>query len=199
VAAAVPLAEADVDRAAALIARAFDQDPLLVHMFPDDAERARLGPVHLEPVVRMCTLYGSTWRTEDFDAVAAWMPPDAWPPNSERVAACGFAEAGMAVGEAAFGRFHDVYGFVDAFHDQAASGSHWLLNLVGTEPGRQRRGAASAALGPVLARASADGTPCYLETFAERNLAFYRRHGFEVVVDATHPGTGIRCWGMLRS
>lgn len=198
-AAAVPLAEDEVERAAALIARAFDEDPLLVHMFPDAGERARLGPVHLEPVVRMCALYGSSWRTEDFDAVAAWMPPNAWPPSSERIAACGFAEAGLAVGEAAFARFHDVYGFVDAFHDRAAPGPHWLLNLVATEPGRQRRGAASAALAPVLERASAGGDPCYLETFVERNLAFYRRHGFEVFVDETHPGTGIRCWGMLRA
>jgi GNAT superfamily N-acetyltransferase len=197
-AAAVPLAETDIERAAALIARAFDDDPLLTHMLPDDAQRARLGPVHLEPVVRMCTLYGSAWRTEDFDAVAAWMPPGSWPPGPERILACGFAQAAAAVGDEALGRFHDVYGFVDAFHDRAVPAPHWLLNLVGTEPARQRRGAASAALAPVLERARTDGDPCYLETFVERNLAFYARHGFEVIVDETHPGTGIRCWGMRR-
>jgi GNAT superfamily N-acetyltransferase len=196
---AVALAEADIERAAALIARAFDDDPLLVHMLPDAGERARLGPLHLEPVVRMCTRYGSTWRTEAFDAVAAWMPPEGWPPSPERIAASGFAEAGAAVGEEALGRFHDVYGFVDAFHDRAAPGPHWLLNLLGTEPGHRRRGAASAALAPVLRRASEDGEQCYLETFAERNVAFYSRHGFQVVVDETHPGTGMRCWGMLRA
>jgi hypothetical protein len=50
----------------------------------------------------------------------------------------------------------------------------------------------------VLERASAERTACYLETFAERNLAFYARHGFEVVVEAAHADYDIRAWGMLR-
>jgi GNAT superfamily N-acetyltransferase len=195
---AVELVEADVPQAAALIARAFESDPLLVHMLPDPRQRARLGPVHLTPVVRMCTRHGRAWRTEAFDAVAAWMPPDGWPPDPAWVEDCAFEEAAESVGEEAMARFNDVYGLVDSFHEQVAPEPHWLLNLVGTEPGRRRRGAASAALAPVLERASADGTPCYLETFAERNVAFYARHGFEIVVEARHPTHGIRCWGMLR-
>jgi GNAT superfamily N-acetyltransferase len=195
---AIELAEADVPHAAALIARAFDADPLLVHMLPDPAQRARLGPVHLEPVVRMCTRHGSTWRTEAFDAVAAWMPPDGWPPDPALVEECGFEEAAEAVGTEAMARFNDVYGLADGFHEQVGPEPHWLLNLVGTEPGRRRCGAASAALAPVLERAGAEGKCCYLETFAERNLAFYARHGFQVVVHATHPVHAIHCWGMLR-
>jgi GNAT superfamily N-acetyltransferase len=195
---AVPLRRDDIPRAAALIARSFDDDPLLVHMLPDPSKRASHGPVHLEPVVRMCTLHGSAWRTADFDAVAAWMPPGSWPPQPEWIDECGFAEAGDAVGPEALDRFHHVYGFVDGFHERAAPDPHWLLNLVGTEPGRRRRGAASAAMAPVLEQASAAGDPCYLETFTERNVAFYERHGFEVVVCETHAPTGIGCWGMLR-
>jgi GNAT superfamily N-acetyltransferase len=195
---AVELSEADVLRAAELIARAFDDDPLLVHMLPDPQERARLGPAHLAPVVRMCTRHGSAWRTEDFDAVAAWMPPGSWPPDPSWVEECGFEEAREAVGEDAMARFNTVYRRIDSFHERVADTPHWLLNLVGTEPGRQRRGAASRALAPVLDHAREHGEHCYLETFAERNLGFYERHGFEVVAHTSDPVSGIHCWGMLR-
>jgi ribosomal protein S18 acetylase RimI-like enzyme len=195
----IELDEADIPRAAGLIARAFDQDPLLLHMLPDRGLRARLGPVHLEPVVRMCTRHGSAWRTEEFDAVAAWMPPGGWPPEPALVEECGFAQAADAVGPEAMARFNGVYALVDGFAEQVTPNPYWLLNLVGTEPGRRRRGAASAALAPVLVRAGANGVPCYLETFAERNLAFYRRHGFEVVAQAGDAAAGIRCWAMLRA
>ena len=43
---AVPLRRDDIPRAAALIARSFDEDPLLVHMLPDPSQRATHGPVH---------------------------------------------------------------------------------------------------------------------------------------------------------
>src|SRR5205085_10245381 len=88
--AAVALSEAEVPRAAALIARAFDEDPVLVHMLPYRPRRAQLGPLHVEPVVRMCVRHGSAWRTESFDAVAAWMPPDGWPPDPALIAEFGF-------------------------------------------------------------------------------------------------------------
>jgi GNAT superfamily N-acetyltransferase len=195
---AVELAEADVPRAARLIARAFDADPLLCHMLPDARERARLGPVHIEPVVRMCARHGSAWRTEAFDAVAAWMTPEGWPPDPALVEDCGFDEARTAIGARAMARFDQLYGLADGLQERLAPDPHWLLNLVGTDAARRRRGAASAVLAPVLARARAQSTPCYLETFAERNLRFYAGQGFEVAAQARDPDTGVGCWAMLR-
>lgn len=195
--AAVALTEADVPRAAELVARAFDADPLLVHMLEDATVRARLAPVHLAPVVRMCCSYGECWRTPDWDAVAAWMPPGAWPPDPEWVERCGFEQAVAAVGADAMARFDAVYALTGGFQDKVPQ-PYWLLNIVATEPERRGRGAASAALAPVLERASAERCACYLETFEERNLAFYERHGFEVLCSARDDETGIRCWAMLR-
>jgi len=36
-------------------------------------------------------------------------------------------------------------------------------------------------MGPVLGEADRMGLPCYLETMTTQNVAFYRRHGFEVI------------------
>lgn len=191
------LTEADVPRAADLVARAFDTDPLLVHTLPDAAQRARLGPVHMEPVVRMCCRHGACWRTSDWDAVAAWMPPGSWPPDPEWVEQCGFEQATSAVGPDAMARFNAVYALTNDFHDHVPQ-PYWLLNIVATEPERRGRGAASAVLAPALERAAQERCACYLETFEEQNLGFYERHGFEVLCSACDDASGIRCWGMLR-
>jgi len=50
----------------------------------------------------------------------------------------------------------------------------------------------------VLARADAEGLLCYVETEKERNLPFYRRHGFEVVVEDDMPNGGPHFWTMRR-
>jgi hypothetical protein len=49
-------------------------------------------------------------------------------------------------------------------------------------------------LRPALARADAEGVPCYLETQNVRNVRFYRKQGFRVVSDGEVPGHGLgRC------
>jgi ribosomal protein S18 acetylase RimI-like enzyme len=55
------------------------------------------------------------------------------------------------------------------------------LRLLGVEPSDQGRGFGAALLQHGL----------YLETFAERNVPFYLRHGFELVVDEVERHSGI--------
>ena len=62
----------------------------------------------------------------------------------------------------------------------------------------QGRGVGGKLLQPVLQRADASRTACYLETEAERNLAFYERHGFRVVAEASVPGLDVQTWSLVR-
>jgi len=41
--------------------------------------------------------------------------------------------------------------------------------------------------------------PAYLETSSERNVAFYRRLGFDVVGSVTLPDDGPHTWAMVRN
>lgn len=54
-------------------------------------------------------------------------------------------------------------------------------------------------LRPILAEADAEALPCYLETAEERNVAFYRKHGFETVRHGTALDTPVEYWTMQRS
>ena len=75
---------------------------------------------------------------------------------------------------------------------------HWYLATLGTAVEQQGKGVGSALMRPVLEHCDAEGIPCYLESSKERNVPFYRRHGFEVVEEVPLPGDGPMLWTMWR-
>ena len=60
---AKPLMASQVDEAAHVLARAFLEDPLSVHVWPDPDERARgHGPL-FTALIRQALLFGEAWTT----------------------------------------------------------------------------------------------------------------------------------------
>lgn len=80
-----------------------------------------------------------------------------------------------------------------AMHEAHPTEPHWYLNVVATLPSERSKGLGAAVLAPILARADADGAPCYLESTNPRNHSLYHRHGFEDVGDIhLDDGVGMR-------
>ena len=78
-------------------------------------------------------------------------------------------------------------------------GACWYLFLLGVEPSRQRRGLGGALMRPVMERADTARVACYLETENERNVAFYLKQGFEMIVNGEEAGaTGVKFWTFRR-
>jgi len=75
---------------------------------------------------------------------------------------------------------------------------HWYLASLGTAVELQGKGIGGALMRPVLTHCDAAGLPCYLESSKERNVPFYRRHGFEVVHEVKLPDDGPSIWTMWR-
>jgi ribosomal protein S18 acetylase RimI-like enzyme len=74
---------------------------------------------------------------------------------------------------------------------------HNYLRVIGCDPDRQGQGVGAALLRPMLEHCDARKEPAYLESSNERNLTFYRRHGFEVTGEVvTHLGP--KAWLMWR-
>jgi ribosomal protein S18 acetylase RimI-like enzyme len=87
---------------------------------------------------------------------------------------------------------------VESMRAEAVPEPHWYLAGLGVVPDRRRAGLGSALMAPGLAAADREGIPCALLTNAERNLPFYRRHGFEVVLEGETPEGGPQAWMMRR-
>jgi ribosomal protein S18 acetylase RimI-like enzyme len=75
---------------------------------------------------------------------------------------------------------------------------HAYLWFLGVTPALQGMGIGSRLLRAANERLDAEGLPAYLETGTTRNVALYRRHGFEVIhEEAPAPGAPTM-WHMWR-
>lgn len=184
----------DVAALAAMLARAFGDDPVQAWLFPPEVvERSRRIAALFDLLLRHVYLaYGETWMTVDGASTAVWAPPGAWQipvavqlrraPNLIRL----------------FGRrLPGVLRGLRRVEAEHPSEPHWYLAVLGTDPSGQGHGFASVLLSERLRRCDATGTPAYLESSKESNLAFYGRHGFRVTGEVQLPD-GPPVWPMWR-
>jgi ribosomal protein S18 acetylase RimI-like enzyme len=195
----VRVSRADVRRAGAVLARAFQDDPLMVWAIPDADERRRILPWLIGLNVGYGCRYGEVYATLGYEGIAIWLPPGQSAFTLRRMARAGMLAALFRLRPSALRRMATVEGAAAALHQRYAPGQHWYLAQIGVDPAHQRRGVASRLLQPMLARMDAAGQPCYLETENGTNLAFYQRHGFRVVAEESVSGGGPHIWAMARS
>lgn len=193
------LAPDQVGEAGQVLARAFQEDPYWSWVLPDKSRRAEVLPWFMEVWVRYCCKYGEVYTSGDkVEGVAVWLPPGKFPLSSVRLMLTGMLLAPLKFGLAASGRLARSTNYVEDLHKRDVPSRHWYLPTLGVDPPCQGQGVGSALMQPVLARADADGLPCYLETEREINVRFYDRHGFEVVVEGDLPRDGPYFWTMKR-
>jgi ribosomal protein S18 acetylase RimI-like enzyme len=196
----VRLTDSQIPVAGATLARAFHDDPLMIYAIPDAAERVRLLPDLYARMIRFGTLAGEVYVTAGtIEGVALWMPPNAkW--SRENIEASGMHEIPTLIGNDAYQRYRDVVGREWQARERDVPTACWYLFLLGVEPRSQRHGLGSALMRPVLERADTEQIACYLETENQRNVAFYQKQGFDLIVNGEEAGTtGVRFWTFSRT
>jgi GNAT superfamily N-acetyltransferase len=185
----------DADPLAAVLARAFADDPVWRWMFPRRPERMAamfallLHRAHLPNGV-------SELAEQDgrIQAGALWDPPGRWRvpvatqlrqlPGLLRVLGTRTYAVLRGLGE--LERAHPIE-------------PHWYLAILGTDPSAQGRGFGSALLRSRLSRCDDRRFPAYLESSKETNVPYYERFGFRVTGEIHMPGGGPRLWPMWRN
>jgi len=185
----------DVPRLAAVLGRAFADDPLNRHLVPDDARRAKQLPGGFADQLQHVFLpKGTVLTTPDRAGAALWLGPEA-----QRLT---FAEqVRLLPGMLRLFGLRGLPGAMRALAEldrRAPRERHWHLSVLGVVPERQGQGIGSALLRPVLDRCDRECTAAYLETSNPANLPLYERHGFAVRDQVDLPG-GLRLWTMLRA
>jgi ribosomal protein S18 acetylase RimI-like enzyme len=179
------------DAAAATLAEAFLDDPLMLMMSDSEAGRRAVGPWFFRRAVAYGLRWGEVWGSDDASAVAVWLPPGDSHVGTLRMIRVGLWSMPFRIGLRPALRFLQGSGVTERFH-AAVPDPHWYLMLIGTRRERQGQGLASALLDAVTSRADADGLPCYLETGTDANVPFYERRGFAVTGEAEMNGSLIR-------
>ena len=193
------LAPNQIREAGEVLARAFHDDPYWLWVLPGECKRAQVLPWFMETWMRCCRKCGQVHTTADSVAgVAAWMPPGKFQVSLVTMILAGMVFVPLKFGPAAFGRLMSSTNYVERLHKRDVPQRHWYLPTLGVDPPRQGQGVGSALIQTVLSRSDAEGLLCYLETETAGNVAFYQRHGFEVVVEDDLPRGGPHFWTMKR-
>lgn len=177
---------------AAMLARAFQDDPVFAWIFPDSTVRARRLPQLFRQLYASDLRGGTALLTPDGAAATLWRAP--------RRARVGWGEMlrhALPLLGALGGALPRAMAASGAIEGRMPSGDFWYLHIAGCDPAMQGRGLGRQVLGAGLER-FAGRLPCYLETALERNIGFYAAAGFRVT-DAWRIGRdGPRLWSMLR-
>jgi ribosomal protein S18 acetylase RimI-like enzyme len=188
-----------IEPAAEILARAVFDDPISIHAFPDEAERARSLPRFIAAHVRYAQLFGTVDMVPGRpDAVAAWLPPTGAEETPERLALAGVDRVGEVIGQTPADRFQTMFAGMDERMREVVPEAHWYLFIIGVDPPRRRQGLGSALLRMGLERAASEGTPVSLLTAEPRNIPFYERHGMRIAYEGSEPSSGVRYWVFLK-
>ena len=194
-----PARHDEIDACSIVLARAFQDDPGTVLYEPNDERRATLMP-------RFFRTFVAAALDEDGDLVVAgdpvtgvaiWSGPERHGPSPDAMGANGFGDVLEASGPMASQRLLAMVGELEAQHQRLTDGAHLRLEFLGVDPFRQASGVGSALIDHGHRRADALGIPCYLDTFTQENVRWYRRRGYEMAGEFT-VGDGVPVYGLIR-
>ena len=180
------------------LARAFQNDPMMRFLLPDDVERARTLPWFLGTVVRYCRAFGEVHVSAEGDAVACWLTPGNTTVTPRRIFRSGGALTPVKLGLGGFGRLMALQAYLAEEHAKNMPEPHFYLYLLGVDPLSRGQDLGRLLLAPTLGRAAHEGRACYLETQNEKNVAVYRSVGFEVTSVGQVAGSTLTVWTMRR-
>jgi ribosomal protein S18 acetylase RimI-like enzyme len=184
----------ELDRVAAILARAFYDDPVMGWAMPDDGRRREMLERSFGLYLRKLWFrQDECYTTSGLAGAIVWELPGRWkagPLDQLRL-----LPAMARIFGRRLPRILKALAVIEANHP---ADPHYYLPLVGVDPEWQGRGLGTALMRPMLDRCDEENMPAYLEASSARNRALYERHGFQVTEEFT-PGPGSPpLWRMWR-
>jgi GNAT superfamily N-acetyltransferase len=196
----VPLKKEQIPMAADVLARAFHNDPVNNYVFPGEFERTKRNPSVFTSFIRYTLRAGEVWTTgEPLKGVCLWISPGSDENNPEYLEESGLDNLALLMGEEAAERYERYEEVIESHRRRLVPAPHWYLLIIGVDPKWQGFGIGGALLKPILERADRSRIYCYAETGQPKNLPFYRRYGFIIMVEDSIKTCGLRFWTLRRT
>jgi GNAT superfamily N-acetyltransferase len=181
------------DRLIHSLALAFQNDPALSWIIPDDAARRHALPRLFKTMLAADRRAGWVLASPGGEVATLWRAPGqsktgAWEFTAQLIPM-------MRTFGGSLGRAIRVSDAIHAHHPK--SDDFWLLQYAGVAPDHQGKGWGGLAIRDGIARATAAGKPVLLETATLSNVSLYARLGFEIIDEWDIRG-GPHFWTMLR-
>ncbi|WP_457312096.1 GNAT family N-acetyltransferase [Sphingomonas sp. UYAg733] len=184
------------DRApvAAMLARAFAENPAMCFIFPDPAVRAMRSARLFALLFEEDAAAGMRLVTAGGAAATLWRGP-----GRSHTSRLDMMRSAWPMLHALGGGLTRALAVSDAIDTHFPTGDYWYLHIAGCDPVMQGRGLGRAAVQAGLDRVAGSRLPVYLETPLEKNIGFYRSLGFDLTAEWRVSKSGPRFWSMMRS
>jgi hypothetical protein len=195
---AVRIRTSQIELLGTLLTRALYDDPAVTYVLPDTSTRQpALSWFFTSVAIRASRLCGETYTTRDLEGGALWICPGVeW--TVAHFANTAISALPFKLNRSSITRWINVSGYLESVRRQLADRLHWYLLVAGTEPSINGNLIRRTLLAPVLATADWDLRSCYVETFNERDLPFYKQIGFEIAGAGRIPDGGPSFWALIR-
>lgn len=168
---------ADRARVVGTLVAAFTKDPILRHLFPDEATYPRYAAAFFGHLFDKRVNRASIWTIGGGASVAIWEPPADGHDTPDGGFPARYPDDVLA----------RVRAYDEAVHAALPTFPFWYLGVLGTHPDSAGQGWGRAVMRAGLDRAAAEGLPAVLETSNPNNVELYRRAGWEVLGTMAEP------------
>jgi ribosomal protein S18 acetylase RimI-like enzyme len=169
----------EMDAACAVIGLAFADNPNTLVMAGGDRVKAQRMMQTAVRVAKLGRKYSHVVAAEEAGSIVGVLNAAEWPncqlSMSEKLKTAPAVIRAMGFAAARAIKMTSVW----AKHDPGEK--HWHLGPIGVHPEHQGRGIGKAILGMFLRMVDEQGSPAYLETDVDRNVALYEAFGFRVI------------------
>jgi ribosomal protein S18 acetylase RimI-like enzyme len=183
----------EVPQLAAMLARAFHDDPVTAWFMPNANRRPKYAARFFGWQLHRLLGQEQVHVAGDGSGAAVWALPDQWRESNWQA-----LRLFVALVPALASHLPSATRGVERVEKRHPDEPHLYLAVLGTDPPAQGRGVGTAVLAPGLELCDREGLPAYLESSKEANVAFYSRFGFRVTEEVSMPGDGPTVWLMWR-
>jgi len=185
--------------AALVCEEAFRGSALTEYLFPGSLPQESGVIAMFEFIVKYATLNAEVYATSaNLEGIASW-----YSEKSARLSLPGFLRAGslglIVRHRAALQRLMGTETYLKGARERHLKGRYYYLDVLAVRPGLQGKGYGGTLLRHLLAVATGEHAPCFLETFTEGNVAMYEHFGFRVVETSRIPGMSAAVHFMART
>ena len=189
----------DVNQAAHVISRAFEDDPLCSFMLPRKRTRTKTLYKFFRALGELSIKNRRGYGVGDpLQGVAYWKLPN---------------QESLSISVKSLGKFipllftpypigllraRSVLNKIDSLHEKHADGPHFYLDNLGVLPVARGKGVSSRLIRPFLEMADTQRTIVYTDTVTHSNVAFYEHFGFQCVEQSPVSETGLTVFALRR-
>lgn len=159
-----------------ILSESFDDNKSVNYVVKQDGKRQERIRELIDYSFNICYAFGDVWIADDDQACALILYPD-----KKRLTLTALLWdvklALSAIGLTRVGQVLNRESMIKSFHPKEQFIYLWYI---GVSPELQNKGSGSQLLKEIITDSEKQGKPIYLETSVNRNLAWYKKYGFEI-------------------